>query len=999
MTDSIQVLHVDDDPDLSELVAEFLHRENDRFEVTTAARANEGLSYLKSDNYAFDCIVSDYEMTDKNGISFLEDVREIYPDIPFILYTGKGSEEVASDAISAGATDYLQKDAGTDQYTILANRIQNVVEQYRSQRRAEEHQRITKVIRNLNRALVYADSVAEIEQEVCAILSDADPYVTACIADVNTDTMQIEPHTWAGNAADYFTNLDMSVDEDSPGRHAPGGRAYHERDIATSQNIADDPQYEQWRDAATELGFQSLAVIPLEYDDELYALLAVFADRRYAFDAAEQDLLAELGNDIAHAMHAQEVQSTLRTRNRAIEEAPVGVTVTDPDKTDNPLIYVNDEFTGMSAYPEEEILDENCRILQGPETDNEPVATLREGIDNEERVTVELRNYRKNGEQFWNRVSIAPVYDDAGQLINYIGFQEEITERKQQEHRAAGLNEMLAEFMEADTEQRICNIVVAAAQSQLDIPIAEVLLVDETSGQLRPAAQSKLAQQYLSEKQLLEEENGTAWEVFVSGEPTTIENPPTNLVDRAAAVETLYIHPLGKHGVFIAGLDSVDFDFVQTVSENIRSAIERLGRKKRLKEREELLEEQNEWLNRLNRINDVVRNIDQILVQASSRSEIEQAVCTELINVDAYSFTWIGKYDSTSKQIAPREWAGNEQNYLESVSFYTGDTSVEQSPTVQAIQSREPQVLNTVLSDPPYEPWREAALKRGYRSSIALPLIYRDSLYGVLNIYTDQPAVFDELEQQVLSELSETIAYAINAVESKKALVSDEIIDLELRVDASDHPLMAFIQEDPTREFELKGVVPAENNVFKMYYLVRGTTSEAVFEFAENSVVVRDTELITERDGECLFECIVTEKSLIFWLLNRGAVPRSISVSKDSGRVRLELSGDASVRDFVELFEAEYSNSELIASRKRERPISTREEFDATFEEKITPRQREILQTAYLSGYFETPRERNGQEIAESVGISQPTFSDNLRAGLRNLLGLLYEEDDADLDS
>ncbi len=72
-------------------------------------------------------------MPKKTGIEFLKSVRKKHPDLPFILYTGKGSEEVASEAISAGVTDYLQKSSGTSQYTVLANRIQNVVEKYRFQ--------------------------------------------------------------------------------------------------------------------------------------------------------------------------------------------------------------------------------------------------------------------------------------------------------------------------------------------------------------------------------------------------------------------------------------------------------------------------------------------------------------------------------------------------------------------------------------------------------------------------------------------------------------------------------------------------------------------------------------------------------------------------------------------------------------------------------------------------------------------------------------------------
>ncbi len=433
MANSVHVLHVDDNPDFGELVAELLQRENNRFEVSSVTSASEGLDRLNDDGLVFDCVVSDYDMPAKSGIEFLEAVRSGYPELPFILFTGKGSEEVASDAISAGATDYLQKSGGVDEYTVLANRVQNAVDRYQSQRRADEHKRITEVIRNLNRALVHASCADDIERDVCEILSEADPYLTACIAGVNVETMRIEPRTWAGTEAGYFDALEMSVSEGSSGYHAPGGRAYHERDISVSQNIPEDPQYEQWREAATERGFRSLAVIPLEYDGDLYGLLAVFADRRQAFDDAEQSLLTELGDDIAHAMHAQAIQTGLRNRNRTMDEAPVGITITDPSQADNPMSYVNQKFVEITGYSPEEVLGKNHRLLQGPETDEVPVAAMREAIDAEERVTVELRNYRKDGELFWSRVSIAPVYDDEDQLTNYIGFQEDITDRKKYE--------------------------------------------------------------------------------------------------------------------------------------------------------------------------------------------------------------------------------------------------------------------------------------------------------------------------------------------------------------------------------------------------------------------------------------------------------------------------------------------------------------------------------------------------------------------------------------
>jgi PAS domain S-box-containing protein len=129
MDDCIRVLHVDDEPGFAEMAAEFLERQDDSLEVTTATDAAAGLDCLAERDV--DCVVSDFDMPGTNGLEFLERVRADNPDMPFILFTGKGSETVASEAFSAGATDYLQKETGTDQYTILANRVLNYVENAR----------------------------------------------------------------------------------------------------------------------------------------------------------------------------------------------------------------------------------------------------------------------------------------------------------------------------------------------------------------------------------------------------------------------------------------------------------------------------------------------------------------------------------------------------------------------------------------------------------------------------------------------------------------------------------------------------------------------------------------------------------------------------------------------------------------------------------------------------------------------------------------------------
>ena len=129
-TEEITVLHVDDEPSMNDLTATYLERIDGDLAVSTATNAVEALDRLESEDV--DCVVSDYDMPTTNGIEFLEIVREQYADLPFILFTGKGSEEVASEAIAAGVTDYMQKGTGTDQYEVLANRVRNVVERYRA---------------------------------------------------------------------------------------------------------------------------------------------------------------------------------------------------------------------------------------------------------------------------------------------------------------------------------------------------------------------------------------------------------------------------------------------------------------------------------------------------------------------------------------------------------------------------------------------------------------------------------------------------------------------------------------------------------------------------------------------------------------------------------------------------------------------------------------------------------------------------------------------------
>jgi PAS domain S-box-containing protein len=573
-TGSFRVLHIDDDPDFSDLTARFLEREIDNIRVMTETSATAGLNRISSET---DCIISDYDMPGVNGIEFLERIREKYPKLPVILFTGKGSEEVASEAMTAEATDYLQKDTGPEQYELLANRIQNAVGKYRSEQ-AEQRRR--------ERQTRQRDALAELTTDTAIVAGEfktaaerltetaADVIVADCVSvwlftddrttltavdiyDRRTDNHDsgvelqseaypeyfeaIETHRiinaadahsdprMSGIADEYFSDIDVVSVLDAVlhaegevigvlrHTHTGGIRQWADDEIQFAGDMADlvHRAYRNKQQAADrrEMAFQQ-SLLEAREDAMLDGLLIVNRDGeilsyneqlvemwsipRSATEADDSEQLFEhmqnqiddydafeavfqtdedttqsgelpcagghvydyyttpvIGEDgtqygrlwsFRDVTEDKERKQELEAQTRAMDEAPISITISDPSQDDNPLIYANTKFEQLTGYDEEEAIGENCRFMQGEETRPEPVEELRTAVERGEPATVEIRNYRKGGTEFWNRLSIAPIRDSDGELVNFIGFQLDITERKERERRLKRENERLDQF-------------------------------------------------------------------------------------------------------------------------------------------------------------------------------------------------------------------------------------------------------------------------------------------------------------------------------------------------------------------------------------------------------------------------------------------------------------------------------------------------------------------------------------------------------------------------
>ncbi|SDN10881.1 PAS domain S-box-containing protein [Halogranum gelatinilyticum] len=147
-------------------------------------------------------------------------------------------------------------------------------------------------------------------------------------------------------------------------------------------------------------------------------------------DRSVDDALAgvadEFGGSLTDAVDLDERDRRLVWRVRALDEAPLGVTLSGPAYQDNPILYANATFRDMTGYPLTDLVGENPRLLQGPETERAAVEDLREALAIWEPVTVELTNYRKDGTPFRNRVSLVPLADETGTITNWLGIQKAV---------------------------------------------------------------------------------------------------------------------------------------------------------------------------------------------------------------------------------------------------------------------------------------------------------------------------------------------------------------------------------------------------------------------------------------------------------------------------------------------------------------------------------------------------------------------------------------------
>jgi len=599
-----------------------------------------------------------------------------------------------------------------------------------------------------------------------------------------------------------------------------------------------------------------------------------------------------------------------------------------------------------------------------------------------------------------------PVRDEDGRVVAGMGMSQDVTDQRRRQEaletrvrQQAVVTELGQRALAADDIDALFAATVRVVAETLDTDYCKVLDLDEDGDALTLRAGVGWREGLVGEATVPTDRDSQAGYTLLSAEPVVVADLRTE--DRFCGPELLTSHDVrsgisvvvgtpedpwgvfGVHDTEPREFTQQDANFVQAVANILATAIDRI-------EHERALRHQREQLAALNNLNAISRGIIRALLRQSTREEVEQLVCDRLADSDSYAFAWVGSVDEGSDEVVLRAEAG-VTDYLDDVTIRVDDSEGARGPTGQAFKTNELQVCRNVRTDPDYEQWRDRAEEYGYHASAAVPISSENTVYGVLNVYTERPDAFDTEEMAVLRGLGEVMGHAMNAIERQRLLMSDEITEVEFRIrDLFDH----LDLDGGTGTVTVAETIPTGQGEYLAYGSASDGSKEWLDALADAIPHWEDLHYVGSEGDRRRFELHLNDPPVLSLLSAHGGRVRTARIKDGDYHMTVELPPDASVRAVVDGVQKVYPEAEMLVQRRTTLDGRDAGHLGIDLGEILTERQLAAVEAAYYAGFFEWPRESTGEEVADALGISPPTFHQHLRTAEHHILCALLDTDD-----
>lgn len=812
------------------------------------------------------------------------------------------------------------------------------------------------------------------------------------LLDIGTEFLDV-PYGFLTRIEDGTQEILYSVGDHSglaAGTTTPLSEAYCQYTLENGETLAiPDALAEGWEDepAYERFGLECYLGIVLSVDGEQYGTVC-FVDtepRRGGFDEAEQTVVEVLSDwftaMLEQAAYERELENQKAFTESLIDSLPDVVYAFDGDGT---LLRWNDRLERVTGYTGGEVEERTLADFVAP-GDRERVCRAFQSVLEGEDASVEAKLRTRDGTHAPYEFSGAPLYDERGEIAGATGVGRDVTEQYAHRERLSTILETTRSLMQARDREHVGELAANAARELLGEELTVFRLYDADEETLEPVSPTDSLEETIGERPTYDVDEGYPGEVFASGEPVIVADFADEGGDYALGDgRSAMYYPVGVHGTISVvstepgAFDETDQDVLALLATSAAAACNRAKRMREIREAREHTERV------LDRVNGLVRNTVEVLVQARTREELEAGVVEELAATDPYAFAWIGQPDVATDRLHPTAWAGEPSLALEDHSV---DLTHERDPVVEAYRDGTTRIVTDVRGEG--GTCADVVAGSGLDALVIIPLVYKEATYGVLAVCAEEGDVFDDRERAVLDALGRAVANAINAVERGRILEATEIIELEFAVDSPDL-LFNRLSADTDGRLEVVGTDYRSDGRVRLYISATDGPPEELVERARADSEVLAVTTIVEHDDECLIELDV-EESLMSVLAEYGAVTREVVADDGSTRFTVELPYETEAREVFELVERRHPGTDLLGYHERERAVETRQDFRAALGDRLTDRQETALRTAYLGGFFDWPREVDGNELAEAMDISRPTYHQHLRTAQAKVFEELFE--------
>lgn len=390
----------------------------------------------------------------------------------------------------------------------------------------------------------------------------------------------------------------------------------------------------------------------------------------------------------------------------------------------------------------------------------------------------------------------------------------------------------------------------------------------------------------------------------------------------------------------------------------------------------------------LNDVNHLVQEVTRSLMAEPSREDIEQAVCERLVASDYYCTCWIGRFDGTNRSVTIRTVADIEGAKPADMTIKAADAEEVMKLVERTVRTKRVQVSRDADV---FSPLSQKSKETHTRRSIAtVPLVCRDTVHGILAVYTSRPDAFGERERTAFATLGEVGGLAITDINQQRLLITDAVVELTFRGKNIESGVVMLSEQLDCR-CTLSGFTTASDDTLLAYGTVTDASPEEVLEVARESETMADIRLLSADDETSSYEFTLSD-SVLKMFVDAGRSVTSATAKNGEIRLTVEVPSGADISEIVTSLTATYSGMEFVAKRYLDRRVRTAEEFVGSMKDRLSEKQQQALEVASFAGYYEWPRDSTAEEIADSLGVSPPTLHKYLRAGNQSLIEELFDD-------